>query len=263
MRRLFLVLATIVIGFSASSAFAVERDSVYADSVFFGPLGVTSPESALHKPDNVFAHLAGSVDFSVGFKRYAGSVATGALIPIKVGAQIVVTGKPDAAAKRSALAIILVKLTFDGGIEYQSDPFVMEGTEKIVDVATQPYDYVLLTMADSSTSFDVDALLLIEDTTQPNNSVAAAGRVARTGLIANFPNPFSHFTNVSFSMPINGQAALVAVDMQGTEIAREDLGYLAEGTQRVGFELRDRGMYYLRLFVDGRPVGNPIKVVSE
>ncbi|MBS1904837.1 MAG: T9SS type A sorting domain-containing protein [Bacteroidetes bacterium] len=83
------------------------------------------------------------------------------------------------------------------------------------------------------------------------------------GLMRNYPNPFSNLTTVSFTMPTSGQATLVAVNMQGTEIARTDIGYIGEGTQRASFELHEHGMYFLRLFVDGRPVGNPIKVVSE
>ena len=71
--------------------------------------------------------------------------------------------------------------------------------------------------------------------------------------ISAYPNPFNPETNISFSLPLSGEAVLSIYDIQGREVARLIDGFQSAGSHTIVWnaEHQPSGVYFARLFADG------------
>jgi hypothetical protein len=271
-RTIFYLSIVFAISWFGQNASASVIDTLYADSTYFGvESGVTNPINAFGKPDDRFAKLTAvgvAPQFDVIFYRHSGSVVTKTILPIKPKSRLIIYGKKDSEVDSSAGAVSLCWFDALQNLQ-QTAPYILNGGADTIDVPDTTFEYLEFTLPGVgltqtySKSYYIDAIALLEDTAQAPSIVYSSRFAVGTGIIRNYPNPFQSSTSVAFSMPTNGNATLVAVDMQGKEQGRTELGYLDNGDHRAMFELSVHGMYFLRLFVNGMPVGNPIKVVSQ
>ena len=272
MKRIYSLLAVLVLLIASDCvSFGATMDSVYLDSLYAGPYpNVITTNNLFGKPDTQFAILTLSGQGAylyANFHRRTGSAVSSAILPIKPNSTIVVWGKKDASVDTSSATITL-------GIDdpyFETDPIRLNDGVTVITVPNMEFRYVYLALdglsdglGNGAKSFKIDAVMLIEDTAQTNSGAVIGSPINRGGgIVANYPNPFFNTTSVAFTTPNDGAVSLVAVDMQGNEYARADLGMLAAGEHRVGFDLQAHGMYFLRMFVNGIPYGNPIKIISQ
>ncbi|HYM21333.1 MAG TPA: hypothetical protein VEW28_10085 [Candidatus Kapabacteria bacterium] len=271
-RRYLFILATILFcSVSRSFAAGAKVDSVYADSIYQnGKLGVTSPLKAFGRPDKQYAQLSGTAsEFDIAFRRHRTGLPD-SVIPIKANASVIIWGKKDLAVDSSALEVIFIETDPGGSILYQSDPFYISDSGGTITVPNQEYTYLILTLPGVglgtpkyAKSYFIDAIALVEDTSQAKGAVAPNPDQISLGLEASYPNPFSGATNVDFTLASSGIVEIAAVDAVGTEHERVSLGYVSEGSHSVRIALGDCGMYFLRLYLNGTAFGRSIKVISE
>ena len=264
----YCLLLLVVLGLSATESFATVRDTVYADSVYQGvSTGVISPSHIYGKPDSQYAKITQSGPLlDIVFYRHSGSTVTKTILPIKANSTIVVWCKKDLSVDTSAGAV-----TFNGfdtfGDLFSTDQYVLGDGMNVIQTPDTDYTYLEFTLPGTfsplAKSFYIDAVELIEDTSQAPSGVPIAHLNATIGLRAAYPNPFVGNSNVSFTLAEGGNAEIALVNSVGVEVRRTSLGYLEAGEQAFSFEEHDRGMYFLRLYVDGMPLGAPIKVLSE
>jgi hypothetical protein len=265
--RYLYVLATIVL-FSASASFAaVKIDSVYADSVFFNTkTGVISPANAFGKPDSQYATLSQeislSVQFDLVFYRHNGKIVTKNILPIKPNATLIVWGRKNKDVDSSAGIVSFL----NSNTGATSDPFLLGDGINIVTVPNEEYNYIefsLPGLVPVAKTYSIDAVALVEDTSQTAGSVPFNSESNPFGLLSNFPNPFTEVTNINFALESGGNIEVAAIDDAGIERQRISLGYLNEGSHSERIALTSHGMFFLRLFVNGHPYGAPIKIASE
>jgi hypothetical protein len=74
----------------------------------------------------------------------------------------------------------------------------------------------------------------------------------------NYPNPFTHETNIYYELNFSGNVALIIRDITGQEILNRDLGYKNQGKYSVNWDGCDyqrkplsTGMYYYTIMVNG------------
>jgi hypothetical protein len=132
-------------------------------------------------------------------------------------------------------------------------------------VPNQYFIYIELILADPvpikhAQSYLLDAVALLEDTT-PKSSVPL--QQTAISLISSYPNPFIGATTIHFELKAAGEIELSVFDALGRETGRESPGYLESGVHEIPLAIRTPGFYFVRVFVDGRPVGNPLKITSR
>jgi hypothetical protein len=110
-------------------------------------------------------------------------------------------------------------------------------------------------------SFWLDAMVLVQSGT------AAVGQAVHSQqpVLMNYPNPFYHAsgTRVQINPPVAGNGMLSVTDALGREVARVPLGELNAGDQEASLMLDRAGVFFVRLFVDGSPVGAPLEISGE
>lgn len=256
---------------AASGSRASTIDTMYVDSSYSGTsIGIESLSNAFGKPDKQYATLStatGGIVLQLIFYRHNGAVVTKEVLPIKRKSTLIIWGRKNLDVDSSAGSLSLAKEDDINGF-FQTAPVYLGDGKNVIQVPDTDFTFLEFSLPGIGTStfaksYSIDAVAVIEDTSTAPDAVRPADLQRPGGLIANYPNPFANATNVQFALPVAGNASLVAVDMQGNEHGRAELGYLNEGEHRVPFDLRDHGMYFLRLFVNGMPVGNPIKVISQ
>ena len=268
--RYLFVLATIVL-LSASRSFAIgiTIDSVYADSVYFGSnVNVSAPKNALGKPDSQYAKislLSGGTYLYIAFHRRNGALKLPELIPIKAKSTLIIWGKKDPSVDTSSGSVAFVT---EDPVYIQSDPYILNNGMTVIPVPDTEFEYLDFELPglgtpNGSKSFMIDAIALVEDTSQIKNAVALASAENVVGLIANYPNPFIETTNINFSLPLAGNVEIVSVDAAGIERERVSFGYRQPGSYSERMSVSGHGIRFLRLFVDGVACGAPIKVISE
>jgi hypothetical protein len=109
----------------------------------------------------------------------------------------------------------------------------------------------------------IDAIVLVQ-----KDSVTAG--VAHTigtqqPVLMNYPNPFYHTsgTHIQIHEPVAGIGMLSVTDALGREVARVPLGSVNTGDQDVSLALDRAGIFFVRLYMDGSPVGSPLEISGE
>jgi hypothetical protein len=109
----------------------------------------------------------------------------------------------------------------------------------------------------------LDAIVLV----QHGSVTESVGQSAssRQPILLNYPNPFYHSmgTHVRVNTPVAGVGVISVTDALGQEVIRLPLGELNPGNQDVSLTLTRAGVFFVRLFVDGTPVGQPLEISGE
>jgi hypothetical protein len=245
-----------------------DADSLYVDSI----AAVTPyPSKILGKPDGEYATIDQSLPLvDVSFKQYKGGVAQKSVVIMKGGSTVLVWGKKDVAVDSSAGQLIF--FYFDPITQYlqqsQETFYLGEGLNNVPVPAGQ-WEYIEFSLPGAglgtegfAKSYMIDAVALLQDT---DAFVGVTPSPARqmAGLQTNYPNPFESMTNATYSLEEGATVQMSVVDISGIEHARIDLGYQEAGAHSEPVMLNDRGMFFLRLFVNGAPYGSPLKIVSQ
>ncbi len=257
---------------SVASATSLKIDSVFADSIYAqGVSGVSSPEYALGKPDNKFAVISGNAPlFDLAFRRHNGIIAKPILIPILPKSKIVIWGRKDKEVDSSAGQMTLYKTDQFGALEYSTEltPFYLQDGINIYQVPDSQFSYMEFSLPGLGTStgaksYSIDAVALVEDTFDITGVTQNQISVQRSGIRLNYPNPFEGKTIIDYSLMQSGNIELLIVDVNGIEHGRADLGYQNEGLHSFEFMTNDHGLFFVRLFINGIPSANPLKIISR
>ncbi len=246
-------------------AFAPNVDSVYADSIIaFNNF----PDSLviLRKPDSIYAHFLGNGPLiDLAFKKFGSNK----LQTIKAGSKIFVWGKKDKAAGVDSSAG-LITFWFDDGFHdpynTQSNPLVLNDGLNMIQVPNLDFTYVEITLAQNqfgkgATSYYVDAVALVEDTATLIKSVQHQSHFASS--VSSYPNPFIQNTTIHFELETQGEVQLAVIDALGREVDRVQAGYIENGIHEIPLAIKTPGFYFVRVFVNGQPIGNPLKITSR
>ena len=248
----------------------VKIDSVYADYCYLDAIyAITPGDSAamFHKRDSVYGQLTGNGPLIDMASKKFNSASDSMIVPESA---IIVWGEKDVSADSSA-----GKITFNiyndllGRLITSSATILNDGVQ-VVTVPQVPgvpnghWDYVELTLAGNeikhATSYFIDAVALVQDTT---TSVFVPSQPLLVHSISSYPNPFIANTTIHFALEITGEVQLVVIDGLGRETDRVIAGYLESGVHEIPLAVRTPGFYFVRLFVNGQPVGNPLKITSR
>ena len=266
MKYLSLLLLIIALVFSSSDAISAAKiDSVYADSIYADVSSQTNINSKnlFKKPDSQYCTITGNgATIDLAFKKYKSVI----LQTIKANSTILVWGKKDKAADSSA-----GEITFwfdDGNNAYntQAKPIILHDGVNVVQVPGQDFTYIELSLAvdnfgKGATSFLIDAVALAQDTT-PKVSVPQQ-RTLTSRTLSSYPNPFTTSTTIHFDSPLGGDVRLVIIDAIGREVETIDAGYEESGIHDIPLSIKLTGMYFVRLFVGGQVIGDPLKITSN
>lgn len=255
-----------------SSAFAknpTDADSLYVDSI----AAVTPfPSKILGKPDDQFATIDQSLPLvDISFKQYKGGVAQKSVILIKGGSTISIWGKKDPTVDSSAGQLVFFYFNpVTQYLEQSQETFYLGDGLNNVFVPAGQWEYIEFSLPGAglgtpefAKSYMIDAVMLLQDTDAPPASVPSTRRMNAFGLQANYPNPFEGTTNASYSLEQGGNIQIAVVDLAGVEHSRIDLGYHDAGVYSEPLTINDRGVFFLRLYIDGIPSGAVLKVVSQ
>jgi hypothetical protein len=265
MKYLILV-SSLLLTFIAQNAFAGKIDSVYADLCYQdGIYDVSKTDSAamFKKPDGVYGKIAGNGPLIDMAFRKPDHINTQ---PIKGGSVILIWGKTDAGVDSSA-----GQITFNtfNGILVSSDPVILGDGLNIVPVPAGTWTYIELGLAapldagskNHAKSYLVDGVALVQDTTTPVKNVVLGG--ASMNALASYPNPFVTNTTIRFELETEGETELVVIDALGRETERINAGFEQSGVHEIPLALKSSGMYFVRLFVGGVPIGSPLKISAQ
>jgi hypothetical protein len=216
-----------------AAAFTPKIDSVYADSIYQS-YGITDVQAkgTLGKPDKQYATFAIGDLLDLAFKNSHHSD----IIPIKANSTLLIWGQIDKSVDSSAGQVTFNKFDISGSL-VTSKRFI-----------THAKSYLL------------DAIALIQDTIPPSSVLK---QVALAHSIVTYPNPFTQSTTIHFELETQGDIQLVVIDGLGREVDRIQAGYLENGVHEIPFAIKTPGFYFVRLFVNGQPVGNPLKITSR
>jgi hypothetical protein len=268
--KYFYSLAFLVFFFSTNvfAAGSTDADTLFVDSIAeIKPL----PTQIFGKPDNQFATMDQSLSLiDVSFKKSIGGAASTSVILMKGGSSLTVWGKKDLSVDSSAgqLTFFYFNPTTDQ-LEQSIEPIFVDDGENKITVPPGTWEYIEFSLPGAglgtpnyAKSYMIDAVALIQDT-DAKVSVPSTRTLTAFGLQTNYPNPFVANTNIAYSLEQSGAIEIAVVDLAGVEHARFDLGYQNEGLHSEPLAINDRGMYFLRLYVNGIPMGNPLKVISR
>ena len=94
-----------------------------------------------------------------------------------------------------------------------------------------------------------------------------SGERVRDYSLGNVPNPFNPSTEIHFAMPQAGRAEIRVFDVAGRLVRSFDLGATEAGRHSLVWRGEDEsghrvvsGVYFSRLYVDGRPRGQASKM---
>ena len=150
-------------------------------------------------------------------------------------------------------------------------PVILTGGLQTITIPTVPglgpkegWQYIEITLAGNekkhATSFFIDAVALVQDTVPP---VSVPFQPSAPNAISSYPNPFIANTTIHFSLASGGDAQLLVIDGLGREIDHINTGYLESGVHDIPLAVRTAGYYFVRLFVNGEPIGYPLKITSR
>ncbi len=244
-------------------------DTVWIDTVKFKyPDKLPFPTDMYGKADNHFVQLDGqkynSPYFDIDFRR-----ADGSYLPIKANSTVIIWAKKDLNVDTSGAQITFNKFDL-GGTLVSTDAIILNDGINVITVPAEDYEYIELSLTVNPNvgtvgkSYFFDAIAIVEDTSRPSSSVPRTGSaLSNSGLRSNYPNPFEAMTTVNYTIEQGGSIELAVVDLTGTEHTRISLGYQNEGAHEAELHFSDHGMYFARLYKDGVPYGNVLKIVSK
>ena len=111
-----------------------------------------------------------------------------------------------------------------------------------------------------SKSYLVDAVALLQDTAVP---VSVPSSPILVSSLTSYPNPFLSNTTVRFELQTEGDVQLALVDGLGRESDRVNAGYQENGMHEIPLAIKTPGFYFVRLYLNGKPIGNPLKITSR
>jgi hypothetical protein len=247
-----------------AAAFTPKIDSVYADSIYQS-YGITDVQAkgTLGKPDKQYATFAIGDLLDLAFKNSHHSD----IIPIKANSTLLIWGQIDKSVDSSAGQVTFNKFDISGSL-VTSKRFILGDGLNVITVPNEDWVYIELSLADPidagsithAKSYLLDAIALIQDTIPPSSVLK---QVALAHSIVTYPNPFTQSTTIHFELETQGDIQLVVIDGLGREVDRIQAGYLENGVHEIPFAIKTPGFYFVRLFVNGQPVGNPLKITSR
>ncbi|HEX5316003.1 MAG TPA: hypothetical protein VFX22_05060, partial [Candidatus Kapabacteria bacterium] len=141
---------------------------------------------------------------------------------------------------------------------------LFESKETTITVPDTGYNALSITIgADTGASTcSLDAIILMQSGVVDGVSEQLA---SRGPVLASYPNPFEHSSleTVHIDAPASGRAELWVSDALGREVERVPIGELQPGGQDVSISLKEAGIFFARLVIDGAPSGAPLKLVAE
>jgi hypothetical protein len=261
---LFLVLAMSV---RASAQKTVTYDSIPIDSVFYATYPAYA-DSLEGSSDHQQVHIGGSDFYAVQFSDIEHQV-----VLMDSGAELDVYWS-RVSSDSCAMDIQFQYYNYAGTpILGPTVHLIESGPENvwqksIILVPRSGYNTLQISLGSSGNagqpgadSCFFDAIVLIQSGLA---SVAQPAGMQRTVLM-NYPNPFFHSsgTHVRVNAPYAGVGMLSVSDALGREIAQMPLGELNSGDQEASLSLERAGVYFVRLYIDGTPVGSPLEVSGE
>jgi hypothetical protein len=258
---LLLVLATA----TRVSAQFMSYDSAALGSPLIFPNDIQDTLSMFGGPDGNCAQFVGDAECAVRF------VVGTESIPIQKGDSIHIYWKiPSVAPGDSNVAHVHLQDLDESFIlrndlsyfVWESSPLNVEEMQTIV-VPDTGFNTIAINVATDTggNSFWLDAIELV----QKGTASVARGISSGQPVLANYPNPFYHAsgTRVQVHAPAAGIGMLSVMDALGQEVARVPLGAISMGDQDVNIALERAGIFFVRLFVDGAPVGSPLEISGE
>ncbi|MEI8134222.1 MAG: T9SS type A sorting domain-containing protein [bacterium] len=250
----------------ANTAHAGKIDSVYASVFYLGDAGVLNVSDStllFGKPDDriaVFAKSSSTCD--VAFQNFDHND----LLPIKKTSSIIIWGKKATDVDSSAGQVIFEKFDMGGSL-VSSKPFYLADGINVIPVPGDDYVYVEISLALPSPpyvtyakKYFVDAVALVQDT---SHSVSVHPPTINLNSFANYPNPFNRNTTVRFENEVAGNAVVMITDALGRQITSVTAGFCESGVHEIPTSLLNAGIYFARVFIDGKASGTSIKLISE
>jgi hypothetical protein len=257
-------------------AIIVKIDTAYADSIYYGKdingnyigaSNVTNPESSLGKPDDKVAAFGESTALlDLAFRNYPHTDT----IHIRPNATLFIWGKVDKTVDSSAGQVTLNRFDFSGSL-FTSKPFILGDGLNIIQVPPgQDWAFLEFSLAapvdhgskNHAKSYFLDAIAVVEDTSHPPINFVS-NTTTLSGSMISYPNPFIENTTIRFTTETGGDAELIIIDALGREVDRVNAGYAESGAHEIPLAIKTPGFYFVRLFVNGQPVGAPLKISSR
>jgi hypothetical protein len=243
-------------------------DTLYLDTPFIFN-GVDNPALMTGKPDSTPAHFTGDAYSASRMTPWPGGPA----VTMEKGLQLIIYYIIPSSAVQPTDSIV-------GRLRLQSldENFILSAEQDFIFREPGPdnaeheiaftipdtgFNAVGLEVATDSggNSLWIDAVVLVQ--------AGEAGVISADGIseqtLKSYPNPFysTSGTTVSITSTMQGNGTLSIYDLLGNEVAREPVGELTEGAQDVRVALNRAGIFFARLFVNGVPIGEPLKITSE
>jgi hypothetical protein len=252
---------------SRASAQNTPYDSVFLESPLVYVQGIVEDTAfLLGKADMLSSHLGADADLTARFR-----VGTSA-ITMQKGNTIHIywnVPAPVIPGDSNVGFIHLQRLDDNFVLRGESIYFVKEPAQTNVEemmtitVPDTGYNAIAIEIAADSggNSFWVDAMTLVQSGVAGVND---PGNV-RGPVLASYPNPFEHSSleTVHIDAPASGRGELWVSDALGREVERVPIGELQPGGQDVSISLKEAGIFFARLLIDGAPSGPPLKLVAE
>jgi len=240
-------------------------DSVYADSIYqVYALSDVQAKAALGKYDKQFATFTNGALLDLSFMNSHHND----IIPIKANSVLLIWGETDKTVDTSAGQVTFNIFDDLTGTLITSKRFILGDGLNVITVPNRDYAYIELSLADPvdpgsmthSKSYLVDAVALVQDTTTKTSVPTAPILVSS---LSSYPNPFISNTNIRFELKTEGDVQLAVVDALGRETDRIVTGYEESGMHEIPLAIKTPGFYFVRLFLNGQPIGTPLKITSR
>lgn len=243
-----------MLGFTEKS-FAVQIDSVYADSIYAAN-GIIDTAFCLHKPDGNFSKFDNGAELDLMFRRMGGEKVH----IIKKQSVLYIWGKKDLTVDSSSGQVILVQTDQDGVPVYQSAAYILGDGLNIITVPDSEFAYLQFGLPGGfdpkgSKSYFLDAVMIKQDTSYPQTSVRSSFEAPRSAIIANYPNPFiagqASTTNLVIRLENDANVEVIVSDALGREVRHLSAGMLPFGESTIPLSVEASGYYFARLVVNG------------
>jgi hypothetical protein len=240
-------------------------DSAFIESPIIFAIGVTDTSFLLDKPDGSSSHFGQGGEVAGRFRVAGSEITMQKNQPIHIYWNIPTITPGDSNVGYIHLQRLSDDFVPNGDIRYYlKEPSVTnhEGMTTII-VPDTGYNAVAVEIAADSggNSFWLDAITLV----QSGTAAVMDRQIARGDILASYPNPFEHSSvaTLHIDAPDAGRGELLVSDALGREVERVPIGELHAGGQDVNFALGRAGVFFARLFIEGAPVGGPLKLVAE
>jgi len=114
---------------------------------------------------------------------------------------------------------------------------------------------------EKATLFYIDAIII----DQGGKESVALQQNQSSVLLSSYPNPFYRAAGTTLHVTSNteGNGQIRIYDVLGNIVEQAQVGELTPGEQAVKIALDRPGIFFARLFVNGQPSGEPLKITSE